>query len=90
MRENAGKMRTRITPNTDTFYATYKNYYPVSHENINSFLHTKSVNQFFENYAPPSLKKLTTSSSSVSNQMARFNKPEKKKTINEISTETHF
>ena len=21
MRENAGKMRTRITPNTDTFYA---------------------------------------------------------------------
>ena len=23
MRENAGKMRTRITPNTDTFYAVY-------------------------------------------------------------------
>ena len=23
MRENAGKMRTRITPNTDTFYAVH-------------------------------------------------------------------
>ena len=23
MRENAGKMRTRITPNTDTFYAVF-------------------------------------------------------------------
>ena len=27
MRKNAGKMRTRITPNKDTFYAVYKKHF---------------------------------------------------------------
>ena len=65
---------------------------PWKHKFISPHQISESI---FENYASPSLKKLTTASSSVSNQMARFNKSEKKKkkkkkTINEISTETHF
>ena len=31
MRKNAGKMRTRITPNTDTFYAVVVDNKEISH-----------------------------------------------------------
>ena len=30
MRKNAGKMRTRITPNTDSFYAVFSRIFPHS------------------------------------------------------------
>ena len=30
MRKNAGKMRTGITPNTDTFYAVFSDYFVLS------------------------------------------------------------
>ena len=49
---------------------------PWKHKFISPYQISESI---FENYASPSLKKLTTASSSVSNQMARFNKSEKKK-----------
>ena len=47
MRENAGKMRTRITPNTDSFYAVLKNsstYYLLSTTPLsNSFYRTRNI-----------------------------------------------
>ena len=43
IQENARKVRTRITSNTDTFYAVYVMY----HEKISKFDVRKKVNRFF-------------------------------------------
>ena len=44
MRENAGKMRTRITPNTDTFYAVTRLQETDNSIVINGFIQMRTIN----------------------------------------------
>ena len=57
MRENAGKIRTRITPNTDTFYAVvgscyFQNFY-VTHLQVKhnyKYIISEDLQSYFESY----------------------------------------